>query len=126
MKIDPYKHKERYIKWKAESKKKGISEISEYNSDLIFQYLEDMENGINVSSSSVKGSRSYIRLNTLRQKLRFFALKFKSLYNLSKITEISENQLCCFFSDMRKGRIKKQDGSDYQSTAYFVSNFKAF
>ena len=126
MKIDPYKHKERFLKWKGEVKEKGISDISKYNSDIILQYVTDMENGINVASSSVKGARSYIRLNTLRQKLRFFALKFKELYNLSKITEISENQLCCFFSDMRKGVIKKQNGKKYQSTSYFVKNFKAF
>ena len=126
MKIDPYKHKERYIKWKANVLEKGIPDINEYNSNLILQYLRDMETGINVASSSVRGARSYIRLNTLRQKLRFFALKFESLYNLSKITEISENQLCGFFADMRKGKIRKLNGTVYQSTAYFVSNFKAF
>jgi hypothetical protein len=43
-KIDPYKHKERYIKWKKESEK-GIPEISKYDSDLILRYLEDMEMG---------------------------------------------------------------------------------
>ncbi len=126
MKIDSYKHKERYLKWKEKIKEKGIPDISEYDSNIILQYVTDMENGINVASSSVKGARSYIRLNTLRQKLRFFALKFQELYNLSKITEISENQLCCFFSDMKKGVIKKKDKQTYQSTSYFVKNFKAF
>jgi hypothetical protein len=38
-KIDPYKHKERYIQWKKESEK-GIPEISKYDSDLILQYLD--------------------------------------------------------------------------------------
>ncbi len=126
MKIDPYKHKEQYLKWKDKAQEKGIGDITQDNSKIIIQYLVDMENGINVASSSVKGSRSYIRLNTLRQKLRFFALKFQKLYNLSKITEISENQLCRFFSDMRNGTIRKQNGAIYQSTAYFVKNFKSF
>ncbi len=126
MKIDPYKHKERYIKWKESAMEKGIPDISKYDSDIILQYVNDMENGVNVASSSVKGARSYVRLNTLHQKLRFFALKFQELYNLSKITEISEDRLCCFFSDMRKGVIRKQNGQPYQSTAYFVKNFKSF
>jgi len=126
MKIDPYKHKEQYLKWKDKAQEKGIGDITPHNSKIIIQYLVDMENGINVAASSIKGSRSYIRLNTLRQKLRFFALKFQKLYNLSKITEISEDQLCRFFSDMRKGAIRKQNGAIYQSTAYFVKNFKSF
>ena len=126
MKLDPYKHKERYLAWKDKVQEKGIGDLTHYNSKIILQYLEDMENGINVASSSVKGSRSYIRLNTLRQKLRFFALKFQNLYNLNKITEIGENQLCRFFSDMRKGVIRKQNGAIYQSTSYFVKNFKSF
>ena len=47
MKIDPYKHKERYLKWR-ESVKDGIPHMNKYNSDLILKYLNDMENGINV------------------------------------------------------------------------------
>jgi hypothetical protein len=70
MKIDQYKHKERYLAWK-ESVKQGIPEISKANSDLILHYLTDMEKGINIASKSVKGSRSFIRLNTLRAKLIF-------------------------------------------------------
>jgi len=126
MKLDPYNHKERYLNWKEKVKDSGISDISKYNSDLFLQYLEDMENGINVASSSVKGARSYIRLNTLRDKLRFFGRKFQECFNVSKITEISENQVCRFFSDMRKGTLTRPDGKRYQSTQYFVKNFKAF
>jgi len=69
MKIDPYKHKERYLNWKKEVEEKGISKISKTNSDLILKYVYDMEHGINVSTKNKKGSRSYIRLNTLRQRL---------------------------------------------------------
>lgn len=42
MKLDPYKHKERYLKWK-EKTQSGIPEISEFNSDLIKAYLNDIE-----------------------------------------------------------------------------------
>ncbi|MBU0894784.1 MAG: site-specific integrase [Nanoarchaeota archaeon] len=126
MKIDPYNHKERYIKWKQKAQHSGLANISSYNSDLILQYLDDMENGINIAICNVKGPRSYIRLNTLRDKLRFFSMKFKEIYDLDKITDVTEEQVITFFTNMRKGNIVRQDGKRYASTAYFVKIFKAF
>ncbi|MCX6748779.1 MAG: hypothetical protein NT076_04180 [Candidatus Pacearchaeota archaeon] len=41
MKIDPYKHKERYLKWKERTQSQ-IPEISKENSDLIKEYLRDI------------------------------------------------------------------------------------
>ncbi len=75
-KIDPYKHEERYLEWKKRASE-GISNISKENSDLILRYLNDMEKGLNVASESVKGSRSFIRLNTLKDRLIFFSKKSK-------------------------------------------------
>ena len=57
MKIDPYNHEEKYKKWYARVSKEGIPDISKENSDLILQYLDDMEHGLNVSIASVKGGR---------------------------------------------------------------------
>ncbi len=125
MKIDPYQHKERYLKWRK-LVENGIQGISEFNSNLILRYLDDMENGINVSSVSARGSRSYIRLNTLREKMIFFSKKFGECYNIDKITEISEDDLTEFFSKMRKGIIKRNDGKIYSSVGYYVRVFKAF
>jgi len=68
VKIDPCKHEERWDRWK-ERTANGIPNISKTNSDLIIQYITDMEHGLNVSAKSVKGGRSYIRLNTLREKM---------------------------------------------------------
>ena len=76
MKIDPYNHEKRYKEWKEAVLKTGIPNISKQDSKLILQYINDMEHGINVSSKSPKGCRSYIRLNTLRGKMRFFSMKF--------------------------------------------------
>ena len=67
IKIDPYKHKERFLKWK-ERVKDGIPNINKENSSIIIQYINDMEKGINITSSNVKGSRSYIRLNSLKER----------------------------------------------------------
>ena len=62
MKIDPYKHKERYLRWK-ERVKEGIPEISPENSQIILDYLGDMENGVNIAPGSTRGARSFGRLN---------------------------------------------------------------
>ena len=60
------------------------------------------------------------------RELIFFSKKFKELYGLDKITDISESQLCRFFSEMRKGIIVKEDGERYKSSGYYAKNFKAF
>lgn len=125
MKIDPYKHKERYMNWK-EKVKEGIPEISKFNSDLILKYLDNMEHGINISSVSKKGCRSYIRLNTLRDKMVFFAKKFKEKYNLDRIIDIQEEELIKLLSEMSNGTIKRKDNKEYQALATFVKVFKAF
>ncbi len=126
MKIDPYNHEKRYKKWKAQVKDSGIEGISKENSDLIIQYVTDMEHGLNVSLSSPKGSRGYPRLNTIKDKMIFYSKKFKDIYDLDDLSQIKEDQLLLFFSKMRKGEILKQDGGKYKSVNYFVKTFKSF
>ncbi len=126
MKIDPYNHKERYLEWKEEATKTGIRDVGTYNSDLILKYLNDMEKGINISMVSVKGGRSHMRLCSLRDRLRFFSLKFKELYDLDRITNVSEEQVIGFFADMKSGVISRKDGKQFKSTDTAVKIFKAF
>ena len=125
MKIDPYKNKDHYLAWKEENSK-SISNVSKENSELILQYLGDMEKGINIANGSVKGSRSYSRLNALKSRLIFFSKKFKESYNLDNITQITEDQLMGFFSDMRNGTIRRLDGGTFVSPADYVKDMKAF
>ena len=125
MKIDPYKHKERYLAWKP-TVEHGISGISKENSDLVLAYLNDMEKGLNVATGSVKGARSYIRLNSLREKIISFSRKFEELYGLQKVTDITEDQLIGFFADMKSGLIKRQDGKTFTSVDTASRIFKAF
>ena len=125
MKIDPYKHKERYLKWKKKVELE-IPKISKFNSDIIKQYVYDMERGINISSESIKGPRGYNRLNTLKDRIIFFAKKFEELYKLEKITDITEEQLISFFYDMKNGVIKRNDGRNFQSLDTPARIFKAF
>jgi len=125
MKRDPYKHKERWLRWK-ETCRNRIPEISIANSKIIMQFLEDMEVGINTSIVSKKGQRSYPRLNTLRNKLVFFARQFKSFCNVDDLTKLTEQQVCNYFTSMRSGEIKTEKGEKYKSVADFVKTFKAF
>ncbi len=124
-KFDPYKHKEKYLAWK-EKNQSGISGISKENSDITLQFLNDMESGLNVATSSKKGSRSYIRLYVLKQRLTALSKMFDERFNLKKITDITEEQLFEFFLEMRNGKIKRFDGKNYRSPKHFVKDFKAF
>lgn len=125
VKIDPYKHKEKYLKWKAKTDS-HIPFISATNALTLRKYLRDMENGFNVSSATKKGGRSFIRLNTLRTRILFLMQQTEKLYGVDDMLKITESDICNFFVDMRSGKISKQDGTVYQSTKDFVRDFKAF
>lgn len=125
MKIDPYKHKEKYLAWR-ESVRNGIPDVTKGNFDLITRYLNDMEIGANIAKGSSKGARSFIRLNTLRDKLCFFSKKFKEKYGIDNITEIKEEQLIQFFASMKNGTIRKIDGGIYCSVDTYAGVFKSF
>ncbi len=125
MKFDPYKHKERYTIWK-EKVKDGIPFVGKENSDLILQYVNDMERGLNVAAKSSKGARSFIRLNTLREKMCFFGVKFKELYKIENLTRVTEDQLVGFFADMKSGIIKTKSNLVYRSVDTYSKVFKAF
>ncbi len=84
-----------------------------------------MENGINISSKSVKGPRSYIRLNNLRQRIIFLARQIAKQSNVSLI-DVTEEQLFKFFNAMRNGTIIRKDGKTYRSVVDYVKPFKAF
>ena len=89
-------------------------------------YLDDMHIGANIAQKSVKGARGYARLDGLRDKMRFYSRHFHEKYGLKCITEVTENQLIIFFSDMRKGIMRKEDGEIYKSMDTFVRDFKSF
>jgi hypothetical protein len=125
MKLDPYKHKERYLKWKEETKE-GIEGLGEYNFQLLKRYITDMERGLNVATGSIKGPRGFSRLNTIKDRFMIFCKNFKELYNLDKVTDISEDQLIGFFTDMKNGIIKTRHGTVFKSTETLSRIFKAF
>lgn len=124
-KIDPYKQKEKYLSWK-DKRDSELEGITDYNRNIFFQYMSDMETGINVASIGRKGSRSFIRLNTLRIRIHAIMKEFESRFNLEKTTDVSEEQLHFYFSSMRNGQITKKGGGIYRSVDDFVKDFKAF
>lgn len=125
MKIDPYKHKNKYLAWKEKNRDLIIG-LTKESSDKILRYLGDMERGVNIANGSAKGSRSYSRLNNLRSHLTFFSIKFNELYGLKDLTQINEDKLMEFFSDMRNGTIKRSDGLAFLSPGDYVKSFKSF
>lgn len=125
MKIDPYKSKEEYIKWKEEAKS-GIPEIGKRNTSLLLQYIGDMEIGINVGKGVRKGARSFIHLNSLRDKLIPLMKRIKEVYGLDCITDINEEQLHLLFTNMSNGVILKANGQKYKAVVDYVKTFKAF
>ncbi len=125
MKIDPYKHKEGFLAWKAKTNG-NIPSMSEEDSRIVWDYLLDMEQGLNVSSGSKKGSRSYIRLSSLKNRIIFLVRQFENRYGLKKITDVSERMLHEFFTGTRNGTITRLDGKAYKSSADYVKVFKAF
>ncbi|MEA3413979.1 MAG: hypothetical protein U9Q99_00430 [Nanoarchaeota archaeon] len=74
MKKDIYNHKDKYLSWKEKNGKR-IPKISIKNSQIILEYLYDMENGLNIFTTNKKGARGYPRLNNIRQRT-VFLVKF--------------------------------------------------
>lgn len=119
VKRDPYNTKQLWDNWK---KKKRIEKTSKYNSDLIVEFLKDMELGQNVSKKSKKGSRTPIRLLALKSRLGFFAKH----YNKKELTSLTKEDVHILFKDMREGDLKKASGKAYKSVGSYVKDFKTF
>ncbi len=126
MRIDPYNHERKYKNWKRQVGQDGIPGLSRANSDLILRYLNDMELGLNVAKGSVKGARSYTRLNTLRTKLIFFSDLASKEFGLDCLTNMASEQIVALIQRMRNGEIKTRTGRRFKSAGYYASVFKAF
>jgi len=126
MKRDPYNHKERFEKWIISNENcKRINELSEINSKLFLLFIKDLKVGLNVSRSSKKGERSFIRLNTIRGKLAFVLRKIEER-GIKDIRKVSSKDMHNLFADMRAGIIQTRFGTHYKSTGDYVKEFKTF
>jgi len=125
IKIDPYNNEASWLAWKKNNQERILG-VSEENSKIILRYLGDMEKGINISLVNKKGARSYIRLNTLKNRITFMVKQLEARERAYDIKELTEEQICGFFTGMRNGEIKKQDGGSYKSVRDYAKVFKAF
>jgi integrase len=132
MKIDVYGHEQKYKNWKKEVIEEGETGLTKQNSDILIQYVLDMEVGANVSKVSKKGSRSYIRLNSIRQKMARMLriLQDKNVNDIMKQNKAFfpelQKRVIEMFSEMRGGTIKTYMGQTYKSTSDYAKIFKAF
>lgn len=124
-KLDPYNHKERYLKWK-EKAEKGIEGLSLPNQDTLRKYLSDMENGINVAFLMKRGPRSFVRLYTIRMRMGFLMRLFQQKHGLEDLTNVNEDQIYNIFREIRTGVIRRHDGNVYASACDYAREFKAF
>jgi len=121
-KADPFKNKQRWEQWKKDLKvatRYDNNSLSRINHDLIVEYLLDMEAGYNVAR---KGKLSYIRLNTIRQRITWVITNI----GLEDITKATRRELLTFFNKMVSGEIKRNDGRKYRSVIDYIKVFKAF
>jgi hypothetical protein len=123
MKVDPYKSKQVYERWKEQGA--NIPDISKKSRDIIINFIFDMEKGLNVNSSNKKGARSYLRLNAYKHKLKLISFLIEKHFKKS-IIEVNREQIHTIFNDMRNGKIKRADGKIYLQTSDYAKSFKAF
>ncbi len=116
----------RWARWRLECYSKGIPDISKENSNLILQYLKDMEMGLNVSVLNSKGARSPRRLNDLKDKMIIFSKKFEQMYSVKDLSKLEEKHVFNLFYGMQQGDLKTKAGVNYKSIDTFVKSFKAF
>src|SRR3989344_5572716 len=126
MKVDLYNNEKRWKNWREEFKDRDIEEISKKNSDLIKEYLFDMEKGENIASSNKKGGRSFSRLNNLQNRMVYLTKLFEREFNNIELVKLKSSQVMDIFSRMRRGDIKKKGGLQFKSVADYVKCFKAF
>ncbi len=126
MRIDPYNHEERYLKWKGAVLKNGIPEISKENSEKIIDFIFDMEMGLNVASGSVKGGRCPNQLNNLRSRMVFITKQLEQRYANFKLSGVTERMLFGLFNDMKSGKLSRSDGKKYMCVQDYVKIFKSF
>ena len=119
VKRDPYNSKSRWENW--ESNSKSLKLVSKDNLKLIKEFLEDMEMGKNVSPSAKKGERSFIRLNSLTNRMLFFGKSFDK-----RLDKITRDEVVKFFFNMRNGKIRKINDKPFKSVGTYVKDFKAF
>lgn len=130
--IDPSKKIQAWYSWR-ERNKDGIPGISKLNSDIILQYLYDMEKGLNTGKRSKKGKRSARRLGGLAFHIVKLAKFFEERYHKNIVITPGDPKSCLtreevheLFEDLNSGTILQRNGKEYRSAPDFIRDFICF
>lgn len=99
----------------------GLHEFKKYNKDIVKEFLNDFEVGMNVPKNS-KGRRGPGALLKLRGICVFLNKHFPKK-NFDKLTKKQVHKL---FDDMGKGKIVKDSGKPCKDVGEFIKNLKVF
>jgi integrase len=116
---DLYNAKQRY-----HTTPHAIDDFHPLDQPIITAYLKDMELGRNVGGK--KGERTYLRIYTLRCRLRLLARVIQEHFPTKRLTTLTDLELHDLFKRMRDGKITKSDGKPYVSVIDYVKAYKSF
>lgn len=122
--IDPLKRQQLYDNWRKKYKNR-IKGISKINSDIILQFIKDMENGINVAKRSKKGKRAPSRLNSLSYHLKRISELSEKHHN-KDLPKLAREEVHELFDDMKSGKILTKTGKRYTSPDDYIKDFICF
>lgn len=121
-KADPFRNQERWNKWKSTKVLQTRfcqRPMSKKNQELVLEYLLDMEQGYNTAT---KGCRSYIRLNSVRQRIVWII----ETIGIEDITQATDRQILEFFNSMKSGARLNTKGKPFKSVMDYAKVFAAF
>ena len=118
--IDPHGNKQKYQNWKDKGKP---LDTSKKNRELILEFINDFELGINVNKS--RGGRSENRLNSLRSRMTTISNLFEKKFN-KNLDELNERDCLNLFKDLKESKITKPNGNKYGSIKSYSNVFGTF
>lgn len=125
MKLDVFNRERQFKNWRNDIKEYGNPKLSDNNSKILLNYLDDMETGVNTARGSKKGKRGYAQLTKLLSHLQSLFMKIEERYN-KDVIKLTDREINKLFSDMQDGTIKKENGENYGDLSTAIKCFKAF
>lgn len=119
-KIDPHNSEHYFGRWK-----KKPFDLTKKNTEILKDYISDMEMGRNVSGSR-KGGRSKIKLLSMARQVERLLTLLELHFDVKDVRKLDEKTLHKLFDQLVQGKIKNTYGKPYKSTGDYAARFKAF
>jgi len=120
LKVDPHNSEYYLERWKDRN-----LNLSKSNSEIIREYISDMEIGRNTSGSK-KGGRSKIKLLAIARQVERMLFLLEVEFKVKDVKKLSEKTLIEFFNQLTQGKILNTYGKPYKSVGDYAARFKAF